>query len=105
MILATRNKYTVSISVYHNPTHTDQYTINVDSNHPDHVKRAVMKTLCSRAVEICSNASLLREEVKTSVATLVKMVMVCGKIASGPHVVRLVRTGEIHKAMSLLRMS
>ena len=38
--------------------------INVNSNHPDHVKRGVIKMLYSHVVRVCLNTSLLWEDVK-----------------------------------------
>lgn len=57
-----RNRVTDSTIVYRKPAYTGQY-INVDCDHPDHVKRGVIK-MYSRAVGACPNESLLREEVE-----------------------------------------
>ena len=52
---------TLSITVYRNPTHTDQYLL-WDSNHHLSAKFSVIHTLSHRATTVCSKHELLQQE-------------------------------------------
>ena len=51
----------LSITVYHKPTHTDQY-LQWDSNHTLSAKCTVIGTLTHRAKTVCTTPELLNEE-------------------------------------------
>ena len=51
----------LSITVYRNPTHTDQY-LQWDSHHHLSAKLSVINTLTHRAQTVCSNPELLHKE-------------------------------------------
>ena len=55
----------LSISVYRNPTHTDQY-LQWDSHHHLSAKFSVIQTLSHRASNVCSNPELLQKKRSTS---------------------------------------
>lgn len=61
-VLVDRGNNHIKTSVYRKPTHTGQY-IQRFSNHPDHVKRGVIRSLHARAINICSNKTLLDTEI------------------------------------------
>ena len=52
-----------SITVYHRPTHTDQY-LQLDSNHNLAARYSVIGTLTHRASTVCTTPELLNEEVE-----------------------------------------
>ncbi|XP_057305297.1 uncharacterized protein LOC130642226 [Hydractinia symbiolongicarpus] len=52
-ILVSRNGGNLSVSVYHKPTHTDQY-LNYTSNHQMSCKESVVSSLLDRAVNVVS---------------------------------------------------
>ena len=51
----------LSISVYHKPTHTDQY-LKWESHHSLSSKYSVIGTLTHRAKTVCTNSELLQKE-------------------------------------------
>ena len=51
----------ITTSVYRKPTHTDRY-LDFNSNHPKSAKRAVVRALTDRAINVCSSPELLAEE-------------------------------------------
>ena len=60
-VLAIRYNGRIDTSVNRKPTHTGQYIHNT-SNHPEHTKKGIIRTLQSRAQAICSNEDYLRVE-------------------------------------------
>ena len=53
----------LTTSVYRNPTHTDQY-LAYDSQHPQSVKRGIVKCLYDRAKHLTTKPSVISEEKK-----------------------------------------
>ena len=60
----------LTISVYRNPTHTDQY-LAYDSHHPQSVKRGIVKCLYDRAKHIVTKPSVISKEKKHLSSVLV----------------------------------
>ena len=60
-----------SITVYHQPTHTDQY-LKWDRNHNLSAKYSVIGTLTHRAKTVCTGSELLNEELEHLREALVK---------------------------------
>ena len=58
-----RQTHSLSITVYHKPTHTDQY-LQWDSNHNLSAKYSVIGTLTHRAKTVCTTPELLNEELE-----------------------------------------
>jgi predicted GIY-YIG superfamily endonuclease len=65
-VLVVRGDKGINTTVYRKPTHKGMY-INKNSNHPDYVKRGVIKTLYTRAKNICSDDRYLSEEISNIV--------------------------------------
>ena len=61
----------LSIRMYHKPTHTDQY-LQWDSHHNLSVKYSVIGTLTHRAKSVCTTPGLLNEEVQHLKEALVR---------------------------------
>ena len=55
--------HSLSFTVYHKPTHTDQY-LQSDSNHNLSAKHSVIGTLTHRANTVCTTPDLLNEELE-----------------------------------------
>ena len=55
--------HSLSITVYHKPTHTDQY-FQWDSNHNLSAKYSVIGTLTHRVSTVCTTPELLNEELE-----------------------------------------
>jgi uncharacterized protein (UPF0335 family) len=62
-VLVTRRVLNLSTRVYRKPTHTGQY-LHFKSDHPQHVKRGVVRSLIDRAKVICQNQKDFNKEVK-----------------------------------------
>lgn len=58
-VLVNREDNQINTTVFRKPTHTGQY-INKFSNHPDHVKRGIIRSLHGRAINLCSSKISLR---------------------------------------------
>ena len=60
-VLVTRNDGCLETSVYRKTTHTDRL-LDFNSYHPLSHKKSVVKSLWNRAINICSNETLLKSE-------------------------------------------
>ena len=59
-----------STSVYRKPTHTDQY-LAYDSDHPQSVKRGIVKWLCDRSKHLITKPLVISQEKKHLSSVLV----------------------------------
>jgi uncharacterized protein (UPF0335 family) len=62
-VLVTRQGLNLSTRVYRKPTHTGRY-LHFKSDHPQHVKRGVVRSLIDRAEVICQNQKDFNREVE-----------------------------------------
>ena len=61
ILVTSQEDGTLTSKVYRKPTHTDQY-LQWDSHHNLTCKYSVINTLTHRAMAVCSNSQLLKEE-------------------------------------------
>ena len=64
-LLRSREDGSLDVFIYRKPTHTDWY-LHLESHHPTHVKRSVLRCLHDRAREIISTQDNLQKEVDLS---------------------------------------
>ena len=67
----------LTISVYRELTHTDQYLLAYDSHHPQSVKRGIVKCLYERAKRLVTKPSVISEEKKHLSSVLVFLFLSC----------------------------
>jgi hypothetical protein len=63
-VLVVRGKTALTTRVYRKPTHTGRY-LNLNSNHPPHVKRGLIQSLHHRASTICHERQDLVKEISS----------------------------------------